>query len=176
MLHGLLVDVLLLPLPTTCIGCLFASQRTTFKEDKKKVKGYESKNVSDKASQVRECRLSPSRFIKNFRSWLLFLVEPLFLVMIGLLRVMMMLGIISAYSARWSTRGHVICMLHPPPTPFFSFWTGMACHVFTTPFHVLVFFQSVLRGRKDRLQAESLDEELYDDDGADLSTDDDLFG
>ncbi|CAN0032074.1 unnamed protein product, partial [Ectocarpus fasciculatus] len=36
--------------------------------------------------------------------------------------------------------------------------------------------QSVLRGRKDRLQAESLDEELYDDDGADLSTDDDLFG
>ncbi|CAM9978364.1 unnamed protein product [Scytosiphon promiscuus] len=36
--------------------------------------------------------------------------------------------------------------------------------------------QSVLRGRKDRLQADALDEELYDDDGADLSTDDDLFG
>jgi len=34
--------------------------------------------------------------------------------------------------------------------------------------------QSVLRGRKDRLQADSLDEELYDDD--ELSTDDDLFG
>eukprot|EP00752_Nemacystus_decipiens_P001884 g1815.t1 len=36
--------------------------------------------------------------------------------------------------------------------------------------------QSVLRGRKDRLQADSLDEELYDDDSTDLSTDDNLFG
>lgn len=67
------------------------------------------------------------------------------------------------------------CMLHPPPHPLFL-RPGLACHGFTTWFRPLMLFQSVLRGRKDRLQADSLDEELYDDDGADLSTDDDLFG